>query len=138
MNDYYWALLSVCTKLAFAFAPKLVRETEFNLGTHESWMEAKDVATVSACRGILASLPILLVFQTYSATEKLCAPAGVTALPAMVIGVLLLLVTWRFLRTPVGLLRVKAMPFVLVGACTILEALYAISLKDQFAKMLCA
>lgn len=66
-----WLVLSGLVKLLFAVGPAMARASDFNLGNFGFWKEAKEVATVSGTRGMMASLPVVLAIQTLEKADKL-------------------------------------------------------------------
>jgi len=132
-----WITLSALVKLLFALSPRMVRPEEFPLGEHEHWKEAKEVAAVSATRGMLASLPVVLAVQTFERADTLCKPFGIAALPAAIIAIVLSLLTYGLLRFPVQPLRGNVTPFIAVVLLVALESGYLYAGRDSSARNLC-
>ena len=104
--DIPWLALSAVLKALLALGPITARSHEFNLGADDTWQEARAVASVSALRGVMASLPVMLALQTYAQTEKVCAnPGSVYAVHAWAIGFIVAMAGLLLLRTPAPLLR---------------------------------
>lgn len=135
--QYAWLALSAMVKLALAAGPVLAREKEFGLSTKALWSEAREVATVTAMRGMMASFLLLLALQTLQATEVVCAGRGVGALIAACGTVGLFVLTYGALRFPVAPLRVPIVPFVLAAVLIIAEFLYTSSVLNRVAGVFC-
>lgn len=135
--DWQWVVLSACMKVVIAFGPTMVRMNEFNLDTHELWLEAKDVGSVASGRIILASLPVTLAINTYSKTETLCI-GGVEPFITIVIALILIAAVLAFIKCPTGLLRGTFSPFIVAVLATGFESLYMYVYQDKAAALLCS
>src|SRR5215471_2500818 len=98
-----WLVLVAVVRLIFVLGPRTVKESEFNLPP-EQWAEAQEMARVGTCRGLLASLPVLLAMSTFQATEKAC-PTGIAAFPTVSLSVVLVVAVLVLLKFPARWLR---------------------------------
>lgn len=130
-----WLWLSLGVKLLFALSSVLVRREEFNLDGRQ-FQEAKDLAAMSAARGILATLPPVLLFALLEQSRQLCAPRTDALLTLLLfVAAMGLAALARYL--PQGLLRVLPLRCLLVAVAVLAEALMmALALKPG-AQWLC-
>lgn len=136
MDAWPWILLACGLKVVLAAGPFVARSYEFNLGSDAHWREAKDVASVSSCRSMLASLPVMLALVTYAETEKLC-DGRVYALPTIVLVLLVALAAVGSFLAPPTWFRGKWPPIRWLVVLVVVEAIYTLNTKS-LATRLCA
>lgn len=130
-----WLWLSLGVKLLFALSPALVRREEINLDGRQ-FQEARDMAALSAARGILATLPPVLLFALLEQSRLLCAQR-VDALPTLLLFAVAMLLASLARHLPQGLLRLLPLRLVLVAVALLTEALAMAFGLTSAAQWLC-
>jgi hypothetical protein len=131
-----WLVLVAIVRLIFVLAPRTVKQSEFNLAPPQ-WAEAQEMARVGTCRGLLASLPVILSMSTFQATEKAC-PTGIAAFPTVSLSIVLVVVVLGLLRFPARWLRGTLVPYALIAGLLVLDAAFQWQLLAPSAASLCA
>jgi hypothetical protein len=137
MEDWRWVGLSAAVKIFFAVGVTTLKKEDFGLGGAEFWKDAEDAARVAANRGLLASLPILLVLSSLAKTDALCQPHGPATLRLMGAAVGIVFIAWGFLKVPARFLKGWLTAWLIVVALTAIEATYTMWGVEPAAKLLC-